>query len=244
MGQKVNPNSLRFGLNKNWVSRWNSPNRSMSIKWLLEDEKVRKVLKERCRKAGVALIEIERFSNFGEKVTVFIYLHLAQPGLILSNDKELSLINKDLRIILGKSVEVKMDIKELKNPAVSAEIIGQEVVDAIENRVPHRLVIKRLMKRAMMAGALGVKVKLSGRINGVEIARNEAYSDGSIPLSTLRADIDYSFQIAKRDYGVLGVKVWVNRGLYFGRYFMPLPSAAKAKSKGDSKDNKYISATY
>ncbi|OAL10369.1 30S ribosomal protein S3 [Candidatus Mycoplasma haematobovis] len=244
MGQKVNPNSFRFGLNKNWLSRWNAPDKATCIKWILEDEKVRKLLKDRCRKAGVGLIEIERFNNLSEKLTVTIYLHLAQPALILTNDKELSTLNRELKRILGKNITIKLEIKELKNSAVSAEIIGAEIVDAIQNRIPHRITIRRIIKRAMSAGAQGVKVKLSGRINGVEIARSEVCADGSIPLSTLRADIDYSFQVAKRDYGVLGVKVWVNRGLYFGRHFVPLPPEPRAWKQKESKDNRYISTTY
>lgn len=244
MGQKVNPNSLRFGLNKNWVSRWNAPTQELRVRWLIEDEKVRKLFQSKFRKCGIGHIEIERFVNLDETITVKIVIHMSQIGLFISNEKAISAVNKDLRKILGKRVDIQLDPKELENPSVSAEIIGQEIVDTIQSRNPHRFVVKKVMKRAMMSGAQGIKVKISGRINGVEIARNETYTDGSVPLSTLRADIDYSFQIAKTTYGILGIKVWVNRGLFFGKHFMGLPPKNSGWKTNKEKDNKYISTTY
>lgn len=244
MGQKVNPNSLRFGLNKNWVSRWNTSDKKLRIKWLLEDEKVRELLKEKSRKCGVGHIEIERFLNPDESVTVNIYLYLSQIGLFVSSEKDLSVINRGLKKILGRNTNINLEPREIDNPFVFAEILGQEIVDAIQSRSPHRIVVKRLMKKAMFAGAQGIKVKISGRINGVEIARSESYSDGSVPLSTLRADIDYSFQTAKTAYGILGVKVWINRGLYFGKHFIPVSASKNISKGGQSKENRYISTTY
>ncbi|GCE63971.1 30S ribosomal protein S3 [Candidatus Mycoplasma haematohominis] len=246
MGQKVNPNSLRFGLNKNWVSRWNAQDGKTRAKWILEDEAVRKLLKEKFRPCGVGYIEIERFANANKSTTIVIYLHVSQIGLLYSGEKEIQMVHRGLKKILGKNINIKLEPRELANPSVSAELIGQEIVDVIQNRLPHRSSVKRLMKKSMLAGAQGIKVKISGRINGVEIARSESYADGSVPLSTFRADIDYSFQTAKTSYGIIGVKVWVNRGLYFGKRFMPLPSApSKGNWKSDkSKDNKYIAATY
>lgn len=173
---------------------------------------------------GVGHIEIERFSYEGRSSEMVIYVHVSQIGLFLSNERELSDLHREIRRILGRDMRVTLEPMELANPAVCANLLAEEIVDVIRGRLPHRTAVKRLMKRAILNGALGIKVKISGRINGVEIARSEGYAEGSVPLSTFRADIDYSYQTAKTSYGIIGVKVWVNRGLYFGKKFMPLPA--------------------
>lgn len=175
---------------------------------------------------------------------VAIYIHVAQIGYFSSNEENINKAQKEIKRILGKRNSiVSLNPVELANPYVCANLIAQEIVDVIENRMPHRSTIKRLIKKSMSSGAYGMKVKVSGRINGVEIARSESYADGSVPLSTLRADIDYSFKTAKTSYGIIGIKVWVNRGLYLGKKFMPLPPAPNKMSK-NRDSNKYIASTY
>lgn len=241
MGQKCNPISLRLGLNKNWLSRWHTNDDKTRIKWILEDEKVKKFLQLYCEKAGVGLIEIERCSILQEKSSFSVFVHLAQPT-IFSIEKEEEYMRKEIKKIVGKNLEIDLKILELKNPNVSAPILAQEMARMLENRTPFRVVMKKTLKKALSSGAKGIKIKITGRLNGAEMSRSEGYSEGSIPLSTLRADIDYCYTVAKTTYGVLGVKVWVNRGLYFGKHFMPLPEAPQIVRR--SEKNIFISKTY
>lgn len=198
------------------------------------------------KSSGVGHIEIERFSYEDRPSEMVVYIHVSQIGLFMSNERELSDLHRGIKRILGRSVKVTLEPVELANPAVCANLLAEEIVDVLEGRMPHRIAVKRLMKRAILNGASGIKVKISGRINGVEIARSEGYAEGSVPLSTFRADIDYSYKTAKTSYGIIGVKVWVNRGLYFGKKFMPLPAAAgKSSWKNDkNKESKHILTTH
>lgn len=231
MGQKVSPNGLRFGINKQWISRWNATSNAQAAKWIVEDEKVRNYFFIKYKHAGIEKIEIERMINSKNQEQFFGYVYAVQIGILLGKERNINHIERDLKRIVGKKTDVKINIKPVNNPSVSAKLIAREIADAIQNRVSFRSAQKMGIKKALAGGAKGIKTKVSGRLGGAEIARDEGYSEGIVPLSTLRADIDYAFEIAKTTYGVIGVKVWINRGLYFGKGFMPPPPAV-ARSEG------------
>ncbi|AGX88781.1 30S ribosomal protein S3 [Mycoplasma parvum] len=226
MGQKSNPNGVRLGFNKNWLSRWNAPDKKHAALWILEDEKIRKFLSKECRDGILAQIEIERFTNLQGIWTLSITLHLIEIGLYNHGEAQSRLIRL-LKKLTNNKWEINLTFLELRNPGVSAIVLTNEIVDLLEARTPLRLVMKKVMKKAMYSGARGVKIQVSGRINGADMARIESSTEGEIPCSTLRADIDYYYKIARTTYGVLGVKVWVNRGLYFGTYFAPMPDRVR-----------------
>ncbi|WP_391592144.1 SSU ribosomal protein S3p (S3e) [[Mycoplasma] cavipharyngis] len=229
MGQKVSPNGLRFGINKQWISRWNASSDQQTAQWLVEDEKVRLYFAKRYKNAAIERVEIERILDSKNLQQFFAYVYAVQIGVLLGRAKNLDGIERDLKRIVGRKTIVKVIVKPVPNPAVSAQLIAREIADAIQNRISFRSAQKSGIKKAMNGGAKGIKTRVSGRLGGAEIARDEGYSEGIVPLSTLRADIDYAFEIAKTTYGVIGVKVWINRGLYFGKGFMPQPApVAKA----------------
>ncbi|MDQ0513628.1 small subunit ribosomal protein S3 [Mycoplasmoides fastidiosum] len=238
MGQKVSPNGLRFGINKQWVSRWNASSDKQTAQWLVEDERVRLYFATKYKNAGVEKVEIERLINSKGQQQFFAYVYAVQVGILLGKAKTLDEIERDLRRIVGRKTEIKVTIKAVNNPATSAQLIAREIADGIENRISFRSAQKKGIKKAMMGGAKGIKTKVSGRLGGAEIARDEGYSEGVVPLSTLRADIDYAFAIAKTTYGVIGVKVWINRGLYFGKGFMPEPAAPVRTNSGFNRNNR------
>ncbi|ADX97962.1 30S ribosomal protein S3 [Mycoplasma suis] len=226
MGQKSNPNCVRLGFNKNWLSRWNSPDRKHAALWILEDEKIRKFLNKECRDGILAQIEIDRFINLQGVWTLSITLHLIEIGLYNHGETKNKLVRM-LRRLTNKKWEINLIFLELKNPGVSSIVLANEVVELLEARTPLRMVMKKTIKKAMYSGARGVKIQVSGRINGADMARIESCTEGEIPCSTLRADIEYCYRVARTTYGVLGVKVWVNRGLYFGSYFAPMPDRVR-----------------
>ena len=205
MGQKVNPHGLRVGVIKDWDSKWYAEDADFS-EFLVEDYNIRKFLKEKLLAAGISKIEIERTSD---RVKVIIYT--AKPGVVIGRGgAEIEVTKKELSKLTSKKVLV--DIKEIKRPDKDAQLVAENIALQLENRVSFRRAMKSCMGRTMKAGALGIKACCSGRLGGADIARSEFYSEGTIPLQTLRADIDYGFAEADTTYGKVGVKVWVYKG--------------------------------
>ena len=205
MGQKVNPHGLRVGVIKDWDSRWYADDKDFSD-FLVEDYKIREFLKKKLYNAGVSKIEIERAEG---RVKVIIFT--AKPGVIIGKGgQEIEVTKKELQKLTDKKLVV--DIKEIKRPDREAQLVAENIAQQLENRVSFRRAMKSSMGRTMKAGALGIKAAVSGRLGGADIARTEFYSEGTIPLQTLRADIDYGFAEADTTYGKLGVKVWIYKG--------------------------------
>ena len=205
MGQKVNPHGLRVGVIKDWDSRWYARNEKVGD-LLVEDNKIRNYLKKTLYSAGIPKIEIER-----DNAKVRIYLHCARPGVVIGKGgTEIERIRLEVEKMIGKSVA--LNIVEVKNPDMDAQLVAENIAQQLEKRIAFRRAMKNAMGRAMRMGALGIKVQCSGRLNGAEIARTEHYHDGTIPLQTLRADIDYGFAEAATTYGRIGVKVWIYKG--------------------------------
>ncbi len=204
MGQKVNPHGLRVGVIKNWDSRWIA-GKDMAAN-IAEDNKLRTYLKNKLNAFSVSKIEIERKSN---NVTLFIYT--AKPGaLIGKGGAGIEALSQDVQKLIGKNV--KVNIMEIKKPDMDAQLVAESIAQQLEKRVSFRRAMKQSMQRVTRAGAKGIKILVSGRLGGAEIARSEGYHEGSIPLQTLRADIDYGFAEAATTYGRIGVKVWVYKG--------------------------------
>ena len=204
MGQKVNPHGLRVGIIKDWDSRWYAD--AEFSDYLVEDYNIRKYLKKKLYAAGISKIEIERASD---RVKVIIYT--AKPGVVIGKGgAEIELTKAELAKMTDKKVLI--DIKEIKVPDRDAQLVAENIAQQLENRVSFRRAMKSCMGRTMKAGALGIKTACSGRLGGADMARTEFYSDGTIPLQTLRADIDYGFAEADTTYGKVGVKVWIYKG--------------------------------
>ena len=204
MGQKVNPHGLRVGVIKDWDSKWYAE--ADFADCLVEDYEIRKFLKKRLFSAGVSRIEIERASD---RVKVIIYT--AKPGVVIGKGgAEIEVTKKELSKLTDKKVLV--DIKEIKRPDRDAQLVAENIAQQLENRVAFRRAMKSCIGRTMKSGALGIKTACSGRLGGADIARTEFYSEGTIPLQTLRADIDYGFAEADTTYGKVGVKVWIYKG--------------------------------
>ena len=204
MGQKVNPHGLRVGVIKDWDSKWYAD--AEFSDYLVEDYNIRKFLKKKLYSAGVSKIEIERASD---RVKVIIYT--AKPGVVIGKGgAEIEVTKKELAKLTDKKVMV--DIKEIKRPDRDAQLVAENIAQQLENRVSFRRAMKSCMGRTMKSGAMGIKTCCSGRLGGADIARAEFYSEGTIPLQTLRADIDYGFAEANTTYGKIGVKVWIYKG--------------------------------
>ena len=204
MGQKVNPHGLRVGVIKDWDSKWYAD--AEFSDYLVEDYNIRKFLKKKLYSAGVSKIEIERASD---RVKVIIYT--AKPGVVIGKGgAEIEVTKKELAKLTDKKVMV--DIKEIKRPDRDAQLVAENITQQLENRVSFRRAMKSCMGRTMKSGAMGIKTCCSGRLGGADIARAEFYSEGTIPLQTLRADIDYGFAEANTTYGKVGVKVWIYKG--------------------------------
>ena len=205
MGQKVNPHGLRVGVIKNWDSMWYAEGDFADN--LVEDYQIRKFLKKKLYNAGISKIEIERASNKSIKVKV----NAAKPGVIIGKGgAEIEKVRAEVKKLIGKDVAV--DIIEVKRSDREAQLVAENIAQQLENRVSFRRAMKSAMSRAMKAGALGIKASCSGRLGGADMARTEFYSEGTIPLQTLRADIDYGFAEADTTYGKVGVKVWIYKG--------------------------------
>ena len=204
MGQKVNPHGLRVGVIKDWDSRWYAE--ADFADNLVEDYNIRKFLKKKLYASGISDVEIERASD-----RVRVIVHTARPGIVIGKGgAEIEKLKKDVSKLTEKKVYI--DIKEVKRPDREAQLVAENIAQQLENRTSFRRAMKSSMQRSMKAGVLGIKAACSGRLGGADIARSEFYSEGTIPLQTLRADIDYGFAEADTTYGKVGVKVWIYKG--------------------------------
>ena len=204
MGQKVNPHGLRVGVIKDWDSKWYAD--AEFSDYLVEDYNIRKYLKKKLYSAGISKIEIERASD-----RVKVIIHTAKPGVVIGKGgAEIEKLKAELQKFISKKLIV--DIKEIKRPDKDAQLVAENIALQLENRVSFRRAMKSVMSRTMKSGAKGIKAMVSGRLAGADMARSEFYTEGTIPLQTLRADIDYGFAEADTTYGKLGVKVWIYKG--------------------------------
>ena len=207
MGQKINPTGLRIGVIKNWESRWYA-NKSTFGDTLVEDYNLREYLLETLAPAGVPKVEIERDAN-----RVYINIHCAKPGMVIGRGgAEIEKLKAICTKKLGGDKTVSINIIEIKQPDLDAQLVAENIASQLERRISFRRALKQSIGRAMKLGAKGIKTQVSGRIGGAEIARTEQYHEGTIPLQTIRADIDYGFAEAKTTYGRIGVKVWIYKG--------------------------------
>ena len=230
MGQKVNPHGLRVGVIKNWDSRWFAKDEVFGDT-LVSDYKIREYLKNELQKAGVPKIEIERDSH---RVRVFI--HCAKPGLVIGRGGEqIEKYKAQLEKMVG--MPVALNVVEVKQPDLVAQLVAENISAQLENRVAFRRAMKMAIRNTMRLGAKGIKITCSGRLGGAEIARAEHYHEGTIPLQTLRADIDYGFWEANTTYGKIGVKVWIYRGEVLNEVNRPAVKNARGDRR-DRKDNK------
>ncbi len=205
MGQKVNPHGLRVGIIKDWSSKWYSNKRDFSD-LLIEDRNIRLHVKNKFYTSGISLIEIERAAN---RVRVTVYT--AKPGMVIGKGGSgVEDLKKELEAMTGKNVLI--NIIEIKVPELDAQLVAENIASQLERRVSFRRAMKQSIQRTLRSGAKGIKTMVSGRLGGAEIARSEGYSEGTIPLQTLRADIDYGFAEADTTYGKIGVKVWIYKG--------------------------------
>ncbi len=205
MGQKVNPHGMRVGIIKNWDSRWFAKDEAFGD-ILVEDYNLRKYLKKNLASAGVAKVEIER-----DDKRVRLHIHCAKPGMVIGrNGSEIEKLRVTCQDMLGKPVVI--NIVEIKSPDTNATLVAENIAAQLEKRISFRRAMKLAIGRAMRLGVKGIKTQVSGRLGGAEIARSEQYHEGTIPLQTLRADIDYGFAEANTTYGRLGVKVWIYKG--------------------------------
>ena len=220
MGQKVNPHGIRVGVIKDWDSKWYAD--AEFADYLVEDYDIRKYLKKKLYSAGVSKIEIERQSD-----RVKVILYTAKPGVVIGKGgAEIEVTKQELAKMTGKKVSV--DIKEIKKPDRDAQLVAENIAQQLENRITFRRAMKSCMSRTMKSGALGIKAACSGRLGGADMARTEFYSEGTIPLQTLRADIDYGFAEADTTYGKVGVKVWIYKGEV-------LPTKGNKEQEGSDK---------
>ena len=205
MGQKVNPHGARVGVIIDWSTKWYAGKKDFSNN-LIEDYNLRKMLKEKLNQAGISHIDLQRA---GEKLHVIVYT--AKPGIVIGKGGAgVEALKKEVEDFTGK--QVQLDIIEIKNPDIDAQLVAENIAQQLEKRVSFRRAMKQTIGRAMKSGAKGIKTTVSGRLGGADIARSEGYHEGSIPLQTLRAHIDYGFAEAKTTYGRIGVKVWIYKG--------------------------------
>ena len=219
MGQKVHPNGIRVGVIRDWSSKWYADSNKFS-EYLVEDHKIREYVKKKLFISGISKIEIERTAKF-----VKVNVYTAKPGLVIGKGGNLS---EELKAELEKMIkkEVNLNIVEVKNVDTDAQLVAESIANQLERRISFRRAMKQCMQKAMKAGALGIKTAVSGRLGGADMARTEFYKEGTIPLQTLRADIDYGFYEADTTYGKIGVKVWIYKGEV-------LPAKKEAKGGND-----------
>ena len=205
MGQKVNPHGVRVGVIKDWDSKWYANSQNFSD-YLVEDYNIRKLLKKKLYASGISKIEIERTAKF-----VKVNVYTAKPGVVIGKGGSLA---ENLKQELSKMInkEVNLNIVEVKDIDTNAQLVAENICNQLERRISFRRAMKQCMQKAMKAGALGIKTSVSGRLGGADMARTEFYKEGTIPLQTLRADIDYGFYEADTTYGKIGVKVWIYKG--------------------------------
>ena len=205
MGQKVHPNGIRVGVIKDWNSKWYADSKNFGD-YLVEDHKIREYVKKKLFISGISKIEIERTAKF-----VKVNVYTAKPGLVIGKGGNLSeALKAELEKMINK--EVNLNIVEVKNIDTDAQLVAESIANQLERRISFRRAMKQSMQKAMKAGALGIKTAVSGRLGGADMARTEFYKEGTIPLQTLRADIDYGFAEADTTYGKIGVKVWIYKG--------------------------------
>lgn len=209
MGQKANPNALRYGINKDWNSRWYAPNNQLWSTWTIQDKKIRKYFDTKTKKWLLSNIEIDRTES-----AIRVTINTVKPGMVLGQEsKNLKIIRKEIsKIIRDRKLDLDVKVKEVINPEIDAKIVANEIAIALENRASFRIVQKRAISKVMRFGAKGIKTQVSGRLNGVDMARTEGYSEGVVPQQTFRNDLDFAVAEAHTTYGVLGVKVWISRG--------------------------------
>ena len=230
MGQKTNPIGNRLGIIRGWESMWYGGN-DYGDK-LAEDDKIRKYIYVRLAKASVSRVIIERTLKI-----VTVTITTARPGIIIGKGgQEVDKLKEELKKISGK--EVQLNVYEIKRPEVDAYLVASSVARQIENRISYKRAIKMSIAAAMRMNAEGIKIQISGRLNGAEMARNEHYKDGRIPLSTFRADIDYALAEAHTQYGVIGIKVWICRGEVYGKRDLMLHFKAPKKKSGGKPNNR------
>ena len=219
MGQKVHPNGIRVGVIKDWNSKWYADSKNFAD-YLVEDHKIREYVKKKLFISGISKIEIERTAKF-----VKVNVYTAKPGLVIGKGGNLSeALKAELEKMIKK--EVNLNIVEVKNIDTDAQLVAESIANQLERRISFRRAMKQAMQKAMKAGALGIKTAVSGRLGGADMARTEFYKEGTIPLQTLRADIDYGFYEADTTYGKIGVKVWIYKGEV-------LPAKKEAKGGND-----------
>lgn len=209
MGQKANPLALRLGINKDWTSRYFAPNNETWAKWVVQDKKIRAHFEKLIKEWALSIVEIDRTEK-----SIKVTLNTAKPGVVLGQEgANIPAIQKDIsKIIKDRAIEIEVNVKEVANPDLDATIVANEIAIALENRTSFRMAQKRVINRVMRSGAKGIKTQVSGRLNGVDMARTEGYSEGVVPQQTFRNDLDYALALAHTTYGVLGVKVWISRG--------------------------------
>jgi len=219
MGQKVHPNGIRLGVIRDWNSKWYADDKNFA-EYLVEDHKIREYVKKKLFISGISKIEIERTAKF-----VKVNVYTAKPGLVIGKGGNIS---NELKAELEKMIkkEVNLNIVEVKNIDTDAQLVAENIASQLERRISFRRAMKQCMQKAMKAGALGIKTSVSGRLAGADMARTEFYKEGTIPLQTLRADIDYGFHEADTTYGKIGVKVWIYKGEV-------LPAKKEAKGGND-----------
>ncbi len=205
MGQKVNPNGLRLGINKDWEAKWYAPKGEVS-KTLVNDIKIREYLEKNLKNAGIAKVEIERTPKKCE-----VSIHTSRPGVIIGRGgEEITKLKDKLSKVVGENIQIS--IVDIKKADLNAQLVADSIASQITNRASFRMAQKRAIRNAMKAGAKGIKTKVSGRLGGADMARSEGYTEGTIPLHTLRADVDYATSEADTTYGKIGVKVWIYKG--------------------------------
>ena len=230
MGQKVNPHGLRVGVIKDWDSRWFAKDEDFGDT-LVSDYQIRKYLKDKLKLAGIPKVEIER-SNAGVKV----FIHCAKPGMVIGRGgSEIEKLRAAIEKMTGKAVSV--NVVEIKNPDINAQLVAEAISEQLEKRVAFLRAMKQAIGRTMRLGAKGIKISVSGRLGGAEIAISEHYHEGTIPLQTLRADIDYGFWEANTTYGKIGVKVWIYKGeVLSGRAGAQTEAPAERRERRDRRD--------
>jgi len=228
MGQKVNPHGLRVGVIKDWDSRWYArPDKVGDL--IVEDHKIREYLKKTLYSAGVPTIEIER-----DSAKVRIYIHCARPGVVIGKGgQEIERLRGEVEKLIGKPVA--LSIVEVRTPDTNAQLVAENIAAQLEKRIGFRRAMKNAIGRAMRMGARGIKVKCGGRLGGAEIARSETYHEGTIPLQTLRADIDYGFAEAATTYGRIGVKVWIYKGEVLSQTLRSTPRTMDLSKPNDRR---------
>ena len=232
MGQKVSPHGLRVGVIKDWDSKWYADKKNFAD-YLIEDNKVREYVKKKLYVAGVSKVLIERAAE--NKIRVIVLT--AKPGMVIGRAGDgIDALKADLKKLTGKDVEIS--IEEVRRSEMDAQLTAESVAQALERRVSFRRAMKQAIGRTMKAGAKGIKVTVSGRLGGAEIARSEKYSEGNVPLHTLRADIDYGFAEADTTYGKIGVKVWINHGEVLDKGLQSPVREEKRERRGERKGRK------